>query len=69
MTPKKTDTDKKRPGRPPLPPDQRRYSVGFVRLLGVDVERLDRVATEGRKKFMESAIEKAIARAEKRVKA
>ena len=65
-TPKKTDDTKKRPGRPTLPPNERKYPVGYVRLLADDVTRLDAVATAGRAAFIEDAVIKAIGKAERK---
>jgi len=65
-TPKKTDDTKKRPGRPTIPVSERRYPVGYIRLLAEDVSRLDAVATRGRAAFIEDAVLAALKRAERK---
>ena len=65
-TPKKTDDTKKRPGRPTLPVNERRYPVGYVRLLADDVATLDQLATKGRAAFIEDAIQAAFKRAKRK---
>jgi hypothetical protein len=66
MTPRKPAGEKLRPGPKPLSPEDRRFPVGYVRLRTEDVDRLDRVAKQGRQAFMTAAVLKAIAAAEKK---
>lgn len=66
MTPRKDPKDKQRPGRKPLPAEDRRSPAGYVRLRAEDVQRLDAVADQGRQAFMTAAVLKAIDAAERK---